>query len=64
MNFSATNPRIEVPVLVDGDLQIFDSTIIMEYIEEKWPEPALLPPRSDPLARARTRMIEEGVSRP
>lgn len=53
----SANPRVEVPVLVDGDLQIFDSTIILEYLEDKWPEPALLP--KDPMARARARMIEE-----
>ena len=46
-------------MLVDGDLEIFDSTIILEYIEDKWPEPGLLPPRSDPAARAKARMIEE-----
>src|SRR5882757_1280184 len=57
--FAGANPRVEVPVLVDGDVTIFDSTIILEYIEEKWPEPALLLPRSDPAARARARMIEE-----
>jgi len=58
-SFAAANPRIEVPVLVDGDLEIFDSTVILEYIEDKWPEPALLPPRSDPAARAKARMIED-----
>jgi RNA polymerase-associated protein len=55
--FVAANPRAEVPALVDGDISIFESTIIMEYIEERWPEPALLP--RDPAARARARMIEE-----
>src|SRR5579864_6106338 len=55
--FIAENPRHEVPALVDGDLQIFDSTIIHEYLEEKWPEPALLP--KDPATRARQRMIED-----
>ncbi|KAJ9614107.1 hypothetical protein H2200_002243 [Cladophialophora chaetospira] len=58
-SFASSNPRIEVPVLVDGDLQIFDSTIILEYIEDKFPEPALLPPRTDPTARAKARMIED-----
>lgn len=53
----SANPRVEVPVLVDGDLQIFDSTIILEYLEDKWPEKPLLP--KDPKARARARMIEE-----
>jgi glutathione S-transferase len=55
--FIAENPRHEVPALVDGDLQIFDSTIILEYLEEKWPEPALLP--KDPAERARQRMLED-----
>ena len=55
--FVAANPRAEVPALVDGDLSIFESTVIMEYIEDRWPEPALLP--RDPAARARARLIEE-----
>ena len=37
--------------------RIFDSTIILEYIEEKWPQPALLPRGPD--ERARARMIED-----
>ncbi|MGI4793003.1 MAG: glutathione S-transferase family protein [Janthinobacterium lividum] len=55
--FVAANPRAEVPALIDGDFSIFESTIIMEYIEERWPEPALLP--RDPAGRARARMIED-----
>jgi len=55
--FVAINPRLEVPTLVDGDDAIFDSTIIMEYVEEKFPTPPLLP--ATPIARARARMIEE-----
>jgi glutathione S-transferase/RNA polymerase-associated protein len=55
--FAAANPRGEVPALVDGGLGIFDSTIILEYVEEKWPVPPLLP--ADPAGRARVRMIEE-----
>ncbi len=55
--FVQLNPRLEVPTLVDADASIFDSTIILEYIEEKWPTPALLP--AAPLERARARMIEE-----
>jgi glutathione S-transferase len=35
--FLSANPRGEVPALVDGDVTIFDSTIILEYIEDKWP---------------------------
>ncbi len=55
--FTAANPRGEVPVLIDGGGNIFESTVIMEYIEERWPEPALLP--GDPLARAFARVTEE-----
>ncbi len=55
--FASANPRAEVPVLIDGETRLFDSTIILEYIEDKWPEPAMLP--STPAERARVRMIEE-----
>lgn len=55
--FLEANPRREIPTFVDGDAKIFDSTIILEYIEEKWPAPPLLP--SHPRERARIRMIEE-----
>jgi glutathione S-transferase len=55
--FLRVNPRLEVPALIDGDAAIFDSTIILEYIEDAWPEPALLP--KAPAERARARMIEE-----
>jgi glutathione S-transferase len=57
--FQTANPRLEVPTLVDGDVEIFDSTIILEYLEDKYPEPALLPPRSQAGARAKARMIED-----
>jgi glutathione S-transferase len=50
------NPRAEVPALVDGDTVVYDSKVIAEYIEEKFPKPALLP--ADPAGRARCRRIE------
>lgn len=50
------NPKRQVPVLIDGDLEIFDSTQIFEYFETVSPEPALWP--SDPKARARARLLE------
>ncbi len=56
--FAAANPRAEVPVLIDGPARIFESTVIMEYIEERWPEPPLLP-RGDPAARAFARITED-----
>jgi len=50
------NPRGEVPALVDGDAVISDSKVIAEYIEEKFPDPPLLP--RDPASRARCRRLE------
>jgi len=55
--FVAASPRAEMPALIDGDVHVFDSTIILEYLEDKWPTPALLP--KTPAARARVRMIED-----
>ncbi len=56
-DFQLASPRGEVPALIDGEVKIFDSSIILEYIEDRWPEPALLPESA--AARARVRMIEE-----
>jgi glutathione S-transferase len=44
-------------VLVDGDVELYDSTVILEYLEERYPEPALYP--SQVAARARARQIED-----
>ena len=59
--FQRINPRQEVPLFVhaDGedDVVIYDSTIILQYIEEVWPSPALLPATAQD--RARVRVIEE-----
>ena len=56
-DFAAASLRREVPALIDGGARIFDSTIILEYLEDKHPSPALLP--RDPVARAEARMIED-----
>ena len=50
------NPKRQVPVLVDGDLEIFDSTQIFEYLEHLRPTPALWP--VDVRGRARARLLE------
>ena len=50
------NPKRQVPVLIDGDLEIFDSTQIFEYFETIKPDPALWP--ADPKTRARARLLE------
>ncbi|KUY85293.1 glutathione S-transferase family protein [Burkholderia territorii] len=50
------NPKRQVPVLIDGDLEIFDSTQIFEYLEDLKPDPALWP--AQPKARAAARQLE------
>jgi len=50
------NPKRQVPVLIHGDLEIFDSTQLFEYFEDLEPSPALWP--TGPAARARARLIE------
>ena len=50
------NPKRQVPVLIDGDLEIFDSTQIFEYLEDAYPQPTLWP--HDVRARARARLLE------
>src|SRR5436190_23815937 len=50
------NPKAQVPVLVDGDVTLYDSTVIAEYLEDKYPSPSLFP--REPEARARCRLLE------
>ena len=50
------NPLGKVPWIDDGDVRVYDSTVINEYLEERYPEPSLLP--DDPLERARVRALE------
>ena len=50
------NPKHHVPVLVDDDLTLYDSTQIFEYLENLKPSPALWP--LQPSARARARQLE------
>lgn len=47
------NPYSKVPVLVDGDAVIYESVIINEYIEEKYPQIPLMPKEQAQRARAR-----------
>jgi glutathione S-transferase len=52
----ALNPKQQVPVLVDGDVVVYDSTQILEYLEDAYPQPALRP--ADVAGRARCRRLE------
>lgn len=49
------NPYGSVPTLVDRDLVLYDSQVIMEYLDERFPHPPLMP--VDPVSRARTRLM-------
>lgn len=59
----AKHPLGKVPYIDDGDFTLYDSTVINEYLNDVYPEPALLP--ADPVSRARARALEnygdEGV---
>lgn len=48
------NPYNTVPTLVDRELVLYDSRIIIEYLDERFPHPPLMP--VDPVARARFRL--------
>ncbi len=56
-DFLHVNPRAEVPALVDGDFALYDSTVICEYVEDRWPTPRLYP--ADARLRARCRLLED-----
>jgi len=56
-DFASANPRAEVPALVHDGFAVFDSTVIVEYVEDAFPKPALLPASAKD--RARVRMIED-----
>lgn len=55
--FTELNPLRRIPLLVDGDAVIADSSVIVQYLEEGRPEPTVLP--ATPVERARARWIEE-----
>ena len=55
--FSKVSPLRRIPVLIDGDVTLCDSTVICEYLEERHPEPALYP--TWVVDRARARWLEE-----
>ncbi|MEI7531793.1 MAG: glutathione S-transferase N-terminal domain-containing protein [Betaproteobacteria bacterium] len=54
-DISVMSPYGQVPILVERELILYESNIINEYIDERFPHPQLMPP--DPLARARARLF-------
>jgi stringent starvation protein A len=55
------NPYNSVPTLVDRDLVLYDTSVICEYLDERYPHPPLMP--VDPLSRARLRLAMMRVER-
>jgi len=54
-DISVMNPYGQVPILVERDLILYESNIINEYIDERFPHPQLMP--GDPVERARVRLF-------
>jgi glutathione S-transferase len=54
--YLALSPHGKVPALEDGDVRLYESTAIVEYLEERHPQPALMP--ADPAGRAAVRIEE------
>jgi glutathione S-transferase len=54
-DFLKLNPNGKVPVLTDDDLVLYESCIINEYLEEKYPIPPLMP--KDPAKKAKARIL-------
>ena len=52
-DYDAINPEHVVPTLIDGDRRLFQSMAILEWLEERHPEPPLLPGDPDERAYAR-----------
>ncbi len=58
--YAALNPQQMVPTLIDGETVIGQSLAIVEYLDERYPQPPLLPPGAS--ARARARQIAQAIS--
>jgi stringent starvation protein A len=54
-DLAVMNPYNRLPVLVERDLVLYESNIINEYIDERFPHPQLMP--ADPVMRARARLM-------
>ena len=56
----AVGPYAKSPTLFDGDVRVWDSPVVIEYLEDRTPQPALLP--KDAAGRAQVRMLMSRVS--
>jgi len=57
--FLRLNPYRKVPVLLDEETIVYDSTIINEYLDDEYPDPPLLPSIESSALRARARLFED-----
>ncbi|RMD71364.1 MAG: stringent starvation protein A [Gammaproteobacteria bacterium] len=55
------HPYQHIPTLVDRDLVLYDLRVIMEYLDERYPHPPLMP--VDPVSRAMTRLVVHRMER-
>jgi RNA polymerase-associated protein len=55
------NPYGSVPTLVDRDLALYESTVVMEYLDERYPHPPLMPVY--PVARGNSRLLIHRIQR-
>jgi RNA polymerase-associated protein len=55
------NPYGTTPTLVDRDLTLYDTAVVCEYLDERYPHPPLMP--IDPLSRARLRLATVRIER-
>jgi len=60
-DLSDLNPYNTVPTLIDRDLVLYDSRVIVEYLDERFPHPPLMP--VDPVSRAKTRLALHRVEK-
>lgn len=56
-DFTDLNPLRRIPVWIDEEVTLADSSVILQYVEERWPEPSIWP--ADRAQRARARWLEE-----
>ena len=56
----AVGPYAKSPTLIDGDTKVWDSQIVIEYLEDRYPVPSLMP--TDAAQRAEVRMLNARVA--
>lgn len=60
-SLAEVNPYASLPTLVDRDLALYEPSVVMEYLDERYPHPPLLPVY--PVARANSRLLMHRIQR-